>query len=43
MSFTIATGMAIMPSKRPSHSIELVLHMHSLALIKGATTISLAQ
>jgi hypothetical protein len=35
--------MAIMPSKRPSHPIELVLHVHSLTLIKGAASISLAQ
>ena len=27
----------------PAHSIQLILHMHSLALIKGAPAISLAQ
>jgi hypothetical protein len=32
-----------MLSETTPHPIELILHMCSLALIKGATTISLAQ
>jgi hypothetical protein len=43
MCFSIAASVAVMPSKRTSHPIELILHMHSLALIKGASTISPAQ
>jgi hypothetical protein len=43
MCFSIAARVAVMLSETTPHPIELILHMRSLALIKSATTISLAQ